>query len=203
MTKVLFIEAKRKDTININKKELAKLPKELFIAYSIQYKKLALAIKRELGKRIKGFKQVLGCTKLKTKYPILLIGSGRFHANNLAMQNSSPIYIYTENKIQKLDQKEIQKLKQRKQAAISRFLAEEKIGILVSTKPGQKNNVLADKLKKRIEKKQKKAYIFLSNNISLQELENFDIKIWVNTACPGLAFESNNVVNSDDIMPFL
>jgi len=203
MTKVLFIEAQRKDPININKKELAKLPKELFIAYSIQYKKLALAIKRELCKRVKGFKQVLGCTKLKTKYPILLIGSGRFHANNLAMQNSSPIYIYTDNKIQKIDQKEIQKLKQRKQAAISRFLSEDKIGILVSTKPGQNNNTLADKIKKKIEKKQKKAYIFLSNNINLQELENFDIKIWVNTACPGLAFDSNNVVNSDDIMPFL
>lgn len=203
MTKVLYIEAKSNAPININKQALAKLPKQLFLAYSIQYKDKAKQIKKALGNKVKGFQQVLGCTKLKTNLPILLVSDGRFHANNLAMQNSSPIYIYTDAKIEIIDKIIIQKAKAAQKAAINKFLNEKKIGILVSTKPGQDNSVLAKELKKKLEAKGKKPYIFQSNNIDLQDLENYPIKVYINTACPGLSFNNPKLVNSDDIMSFV
>ncbi len=205
MTKVLYLEAKRTPSSlsAINTKELAKLPKELFIAYSIQYKALALDIKKYLEytkkHKITGFRQVLGCSKLKTNSALLLIGSGRFHALGLALQNNTPIYIYNNNKIETIDKKQIEILKKRKQGALLKFLSASKVGILVSTKPGQNRIKDASKLKKKIENKGKKAYFFVANNLNLDDLENFFIDSWVNTACPGLAYDNPKLINIDDL----
>ena len=43
----------------------------------------------------------------------------------------------------------------------------------------------------------------LFNALNLSEIENFKLNSWVNTACPGLAFDNGNIVNSDDIKQFL
>jgi len=200
--KILHILAKSKQK-DFNKKSLSKLPKHLFIVYSIQYQDLAINIRNYLKSKkynLMGFQQVLGCTKLQTKYPILLVGSGKFHAQNLAMQNSTAIYIYTSGKINKFSEKDKQKLKAKQKAALSKFYMAEKIGILVSTKPGQNNMNKALALKKQLETKNKQVYIFLSNNINISEFENFQMDIWVNTACPGLAYDSGKIINSDDIL---
>jgi len=183
---------------------LSKLPSQLFIIYSIQYKDLASKIKKELSKKHKiiGFKQVLGCTKLKTKYPILLIADGLFHAINIGLQNNSAIYIYTGKEINQLDRKIIKKLKAKQKAALSNFYMAKKIGILVSTKPGQNRMQDALKLKKRLEAKNKQAYVFIADNLDLGEIENFSIDSWVNTACPGLARNMGKIVNIDDIIDF-
>ena len=82
--KVLYLETKKKTAENIDL-DSSGLPKELFLAYSIQYKQIAEQIKSILEKRktkISGFQQVLGCSKLNPSSAILLIGSGRFHAKN-------------------------------------------------------------------------------------------------------------------------
>ena len=193
--KTLFIEAEKKLNIALSKINLPKSP--VFLAYSIQYKQLALEIKKKLGKKVKGFQQILGCSKLKTKYPILLVGSGKFHALQLALKGNK-VLILEGNKINKLDNKELEKIKSKRKTALIKFLAAEKIGILVSTKPGQENLKRAEKLKKQLQKKDKEAYIFISNNINLDELENYDIESWVNTACSALTFDSR-VVNLDEV----
>lgn len=208
--KVLYIEAKKKTSelsSELNKNALKLLPERLFIAYSIQYKALACSIKRELeslGCDITGFKQVLGCTKLylnnqKKQASILLIGSGRFHALNLILQTDTPIYIYTEGKISRVDEEEIKKLKQKRRAALVRFLDSSIIGILASTKPGQNRLKEAIKIKKQLKSKGKSVNLFISDNINLSELENFKIDCWVNTACPGLALDSPKIINIDEI----
>ena len=48
--KILFIEAQNKNSknIEISNKELKNLPKEIFLAYSIQYKELAKKVKKKL-----------------------------------------------------------------------------------------------------------------------------------------------------------
>jgi len=200
--KVMYVEAKTRESPTINTKELAKLPKKLLLVYSIQYMPLAKEIKKYLESTkhtLSGFKQVLGCTKLVSKDPILLIGSGKFHAINLAIQNNVPIYIYNNQGITKMGQKDVQKIKARKQAALIKFLASDKIGILVSTKPGQNRIKDAKALKKKLESKGKKAYLLTSNNLNLAELENFSLQSWVNTACPGLAYDAPGIVNIDDL----
>ena len=203
--KIIYLETKRKlkEAINI---DTSKLPKELFLAYSIQYKSTAEELKKQLSQKgiaIKGFKQVLGCTKLKSHYPILLIGSGRFHALNLAIQNKD-VYIYNSSVV-KIEGKELENLKKSKISAINRFLNSSTIGILISTKPGQENLKRAEQLKSIIAKKypEKQVYLLISNTISLAELENFNLDFFINSACPGLLNDSNKIANIDDIFEFL
>ncbi len=68
-----------------------------------------------------------------------------------------------------------------------KFLNAEKVGILISTKPGQENLKRAIELKKRL--KDKKFYLFLCNEIDARQFENFDIQAWINTGCPRMDFE--------------
>ena len=71
----------------------------------------------------------------------------------------------------------------------------DKIGILVSTKPGQYNLNQALKLKKQLKKE---SYIFIFNKFEDFELENFPhIDFWINTACPRI--EAKNVINARDL----
>jgi len=207
--KILYIEAKHKDqpSSSISIAGLPKDVKELFLAYSIQYKQEAQIIKAKLesnGVKVIGFQQVLGCTKLKTSFPLLLIGSGKFHALNLALQNRV-VYIYNNSCITQVDQKELENLKQTRKNAINRFFVSNKIGILVSTKPGQENIKRAESLKTKIQLKfpEKQAYILISSHINTSEFENFDLDIFINTACPGLINDNSKIINIDDILPFL
>lgn len=201
--KTLFIEAQKKQHININSINLKNLPQKIFLAYSIQYKPLALEIKKklkELGNQVSGFQQVLGCTKLKSIAPVLLIGSGRFHALNLTLQDNQ-VFLLEGNKIRKFEEKETEKLKQKTKAAKTRFLSADTIGILVSCKPGQEQLSRALKLKKKLEKQGKSVFLFLTDRIDFTELENYNIDSWVNTACPGLIFDSpdSRIINIGEI----
>ncbi len=187
--KVLFIEAKKNFETDINKIDFTLLPNKISLVYSIQYKKLAEKIREKLSKRVRGFKQVLGCSKFKSKYPILLISSGRFHALNLALQGNI-VYVLEGNKINKLNREEVNEIKNKRKTAFLKFLAAEKVGILVSIKPGQENLREALKLEKKLEKKGKDVRIFLADNISLDEIENYNMESWINTACQALTFDS-------------
>jgi len=205
--KILYIQAKQNNlSIKLNKSEISKLPKSkgLFLAYSIQYKGLAESIKKQLKAnhiKIIKFQQVLGCSKVNTQLPILLIGSGRFHAQNLMLQSHNGLYILENNKIIKISDKEIQELKAKRKTALIKYLKADKIGILVSTKPGQENLNQAIKLKEKIEKQnnQKKVFIFMSNNIDASQFENFNIDVWINTACAGLSMDNASIINVSEI----
>jgi diphthamide biosynthesis enzyme Dph1/Dph2-like protein len=211
--KILYLETKRKESQDLKDSvesgpDLAQLPKTLLLVYSIQYKELAQTIKTRLEKnkfKITGFQQVLGCSKLKSSVPILLIGSGRFHALNLALQNPVPIYIYTSSKLERLNEKDLESFKLKKQGAFSKFLHASKIGIIISAKPGQEymNKALSFKEIIKSKYKDKQVFLFISSNINLNELENFNVDFWVNTACPGLSYDSNKIINYDDIIGFL
>src|SRR3989344_4584031 len=145
--------------------------------------------------------QVLGCTKLKTKESsILLIGSGKFHALQLAIQGKS-LYVYENGKISRINKSDTGKLLLSRKIALSKFLSSESAGILVSSKTGQNNLKFALSLKKKLGKLGKKSFIFLSGTIDSRELENFNIGSWVNTACPGIAVydSSSNIINYEDI----
>ena len=200
--KLLYIESKQKNLkLDITKEQIKKLPKKLFLAYSIQYKDLANDIAKQLKKQgisIQKTQQVLGCSKVNTTLPILLVGTGRFHAQNLYLQ--TPIlYVLENNKIIRIPQKEIDGLKAKKRTALMKYLGADNIGILVTTKPGQENMKKALALKQKLEKNNKKPYIFISNNIDISQFENFNIDSWVNTACSGLAMDNPDIINMLDL----
>lgn len=203
--KTLFIPAKLKNlSVKLPKSQIAKLPKKLLLLYAIQYKGLAKQIKQQLQANniiVSKTQQVLGCSKINTKLPVLLISTGDFHAKSLYLQ-IQPIYLLKNNKIIKIPQSEINKLKTQRKTALIRFLNADKIGILVSTKPGQNKLNLALKLKQKIEKKykgQKQVFIFISNNIDINQFENFQIDSWINTACPGLTVDNSSIINYDEL----
>jgi len=214
-TPILYIPAIQKNLdIKLSKSEIKKLPKKLFLAYSIQYKELAEKIEQQLKKnkiKIEKKQQVLGCSKISNKnnLPILLISTGKFHAQNLYLQ--APIinetlkkplvslYTLENNKIIKISDNEVKRLKAKKKTALMKFLKSERVGILVSTKPGQENLSKAEKLKKKLEKQGKTVYIFISNSIDITQFENFNIDSWVNTACAGLAMDNPDIINITDL----
>ncbi len=190
--KTLFIPAKINSEVNIRKIQSLRLPEDTAIAYSIQYKDIAEQIYNILSKkfRITGMIQVLGCSKPKfskdTK-AILLVSSGRFHAVSLAGETGLPIYILESSELKKISDEEIYAFEKRKNASYMKYLNSEKVGILVSVKPGQERLKRAIALQKKL--KDKIPYLFLSNEIDTRQFENFDIEAWINTACPRLDFE--------------
>jgi len=199
--KVLFIESRLKNSyIDIPESEIIKLPKKIILAYTIQYKEIAEKVKSLLLKnkiKIIKFIQVLGCSRVNIKFPVLFIGSGTFHSNNLIFQ-ASEVYELKENRILKVPDSTISKLKNRK-TALLKFLSAENIGILVSTKSGQENLKPAEKLKEILIKKGKNPYIFIANNLDLSQFENFQIDSWINTACPGLINDDPRIINISEI----
>jgi len=202
-TKVLFIESKLQDVnFKLSDKEIAKLPKKLFLGYSIQYKDLALSVKKQLIRKnigVKKFQQVLGCTNLyNNQLPILLVGQGRFHAINLYLQAPS-VYLLEGRKIIRVSKEEIDRVRAKKKASLVRFLSADRIGILVTTKLGQENLKGAVELKKRLKKKGKEIYVFIANDLDINQFENFNIQSWVNTACSGLANDNSNIININEL----
>ncbi|UCD20900.1 MAG: diphthamide synthesis protein [archaeon] len=210
--KVLFVPTQSNVSISdsIIQKISRKLPKKIGIISTIQFSYLInqfRSVLRREGKSVfvdkKGL--ILGCDvksglTLQNKVDVYLyIGSGRFHTLALALElkNQKPIFIFNPSTLDfyEFNWDEVKKIKQKQKAAHVKFLSEDKIGIIVSTKSGQNNLSEAFNLKKQFEKKKKKSYIFLTDNFDLNQLENFpEIKSWVNTACPGLSRENPSLI---------
>lgn len=213
--KPLHIETKRKFK-EINLKPLDTLKgKTISIAATIQYINLIPKIKQYLeskGKKViikQGAKykaHILGCNSNaldKSADTILIITDGKFHAINNAIQIQKPIHIFNTKTLEQITQQDIDKQNKLILAKQKKFLTSKKVGILLSTKHGQKFKAVKQ-LKSKIEKLNKKAYIFESNNINPNEFENFpQIQIWVNTACFGLAQDNPRIINLSNILEFL
>lgn len=198
--KTLFIPARSK--LKLNKQEISKFkfPKNLAIFYSIQYEAQAKEIQQILSKsyNITAFAQVLGCSKpkiLKSTQAIILISDGQFHATSLALETNLPVYLINRT-ITKIPEAKIKELQKKSKGAYINYLNSEKVGILVSTKPGQQNLARAIQLKKELNKK---SYILIGNNLNPSQFENFGLRSYINTACPRLAFDNSKIVNMDDI----
>jgi len=215
--KVLFIETKRKFKDSDIKLELLDdIPgKTIALAATIQYIDIIPRVKSYLESKNKKviIKQgayykghVLGCNSSaldKSADTLLLITDGTFHAVNNAIQLQKEIYIFTTNTLDKIEQKEIDKHNKKILTKQKKFLMAETVGLLVSTKHGQHQKA-SNKIKKQIEKQNKKVYVFEANDINTLEFENFpQVQIWVNTACFGLARDDMRIINLTNILEFL
>jgi 2-(3-amino-3-carboxypropyl)histidine synthase len=148
--------------------------------------------------------QILGCDmffgslKLSEKFDCFLyIGDGRFHPLALVYGQdeekkdvvcNNPL----ENKMNILTSEDISKKLQKKKGSIVRFLSSQNIGIIVTIKPGQQQFKASKKLEEKFP--DKKFYYFLDNNVSFNQLENFPfIDMWVNTACPRIGVDDQDM----------
>jgi len=202
--KSLFIQVKSKQSLdeNLLPEILKELPKNIIIAYSIQYKELASEIKDKLSKtkNILSIIQVLGCSQPKipkSTQAILLISDGKFHGTSLALETGKPVYVFNGSKLEQISESDINKLKQQKKISYMKYLHADKVGILISTKPGQQNLNKAIDIKKQLKKE---SYLFICNNVNTTEFENFpQIQSWINTACPRLDLQTNKLINISKI----
>lgn len=214
--KLLFVRAKANsfsfDKFKINTNIL---PQTLALVTTIQFVDILPKLKSYLekqGKKVLVQKngQIVGCNTINAKavenkvQAFLYIGSGKFHplALALSLKQQKPIFIYNPftEEFSKLEEKEISKVIAKKKTAKIKFLSADTFGILVSTKPGQNRLKKAEELKKILEKQGKKCYIFLFNDLDINQLENWpQIECWINSACPGLSLE-NAFIWIDEIM---
>jgi len=214
--KTLFIEAKYQGKINLNKIPINKLPNKIGLVSSVQFVDYLLKIKQYLQKnkrkvflekgkqKYKG--QVLGCDltsaeKIKKKVnAFLYIGDGRFHPLGVALKTNKKVYTFDPigNVFSEIKKEDIEKIKKKNKAKLIKFLSSDNIGILVSVKPGQYNLKKSLELKKKF--KDKTFNMFLFDTLNINDLENFPfIESWINTACPRISDEKNNIINIEDL----
>jgi len=214
--KTLYIEAGKKDLgIDLSNHDFSKLPKRVGLIYTIQFRPFIEDLQnalRKAGKKVflsKGFRgehpgQVLGCDAGAAIYIIdkvdcfLFLSSGKWHAQRIALSlpKSKPFYIINAEGVEMIDS---EKLKKARTVLQKKFYFSERFGIIVSAKPGQENLKSAMSLKKDLEKSGKSAEIFISDMINPLEFENFKVDMWINTACPGLAFDFPNMINLEEL----
>lgn len=205
--KTLFIEAKYKGKVKVGK---AKLPSKVGLVTTVQFVDHIDDIRKKIkcivghGKQ-KYAGQILGCdvssaSKIKDKVDAFLyVGTGMFHPIMLGLLDKEVFMLNPfSGNIRRLDKKVIEDYKKRKKGGLLKFYNSEIIGVIVSTKPGQK---VSDKELLLLEKKfkDKKFYKFVTDNINKNDLEDFNfIECWVNTACPRIE-EDFGCVNLKDL----
>ena len=102
----------------------------------------------------------------------------------------------------KFDKVDIEKYKKNKKLNYVKFLHADKIGIMVSIKPGQYSYRKAIEIKNKLENKGKTCFIFVFDTLDPREMENFPfIDFWINTACPRIADDKDkkNVVDMNEL----
>ncbi|MCW1301311.1 MAG: diphthamide synthesis protein [Candidatus Nanoarchaeia archaeon] len=122
----------------------------------------------------------------------LYLGSGTFHPLPVFLKYRKKIVIANpiSEEISIFDDKLAMKIQRRIQNFKKFFRLSRKIGVIICSKPGQQRLSQALKLKRKLEKVGKVAFLFLFDEISPELLLNFpDIELWVNTACPRIAID--------------
>ncbi|OYT30855.1 hypothetical protein DRJ22_01585 [Candidatus Woesearchaeota archaeon] len=202
--KTLFIPAKSNVDIRLTRSALAKLPKKRFgLVTTIQHLHKLQDVQKQLKDSVL-VGQILGCNVLKTEKAkvdaFLFVGTGEFHPLNLARHTEKPVWTWNpvSKVLKQISKSETTKFKKKMQGLLNRFLHAETIGVLVSLKPGQFNLRLARDF---IKHSKKNCYLFLCDNVVPAEFENFPfIDFWVNTACPRLIEDSDQMINIDDLI---
>jgi 2-(3-amino-3-carboxypropyl)histidine synthase len=167
------------------KKEISEIKEKTLAIYSSEpFRKVLEELEKYLlrvGKEIVNKQIILGCSEIKQKSEAnIFVGSGKFHP--LALQGKTYFLDLEKNKLEDFTD-EIKKEKMRKQARISKFRDARKVGILVSTKPGQFYKDY-EKLKEKLEKEGKEVKILIMDEITNEKLIGLDFDAYLNTACP-------------------
>src|SRR3989344_1403577 len=220
MVETLFVDAKWEKEIVLGKPVLDHIKKFKSVALfaSVQYLKLDKAIHqlKDLGVEVLTTKakrtdkeiQMLGCDAyhdsfngsiLKDADAILYIGDGMFHPKALLLAQIHEkaikdvmIWDPIAEKMKSITKNDIHVQLRKMKANLKRYIMAKTVGILVTVKPGQQYLENALKLKDMIEKKEKKAYIFIDDTLRLDLLENYPfIEAWVNTACPRIGTDDH------------
>lgn len=136
--------------------------------------------------------QVLGCNFSAARDEVcdeyLYIGSGDFHPLGVALSTKKRVLAADpfSGDVREVDPSKI--LRQRS-AVIAKSLDAQVFGIIVSSKNGQERMELASSLKALAKKHGKEAHLILIDLVTPDQLLQFKVDAFVNTACPRLAID--------------
>lgn len=203
--KTLFVHARSTIDVVIPESVKKKLPKRVGIVASIQVAHRIPDIVKQIPGAVEGG-QVLGCNaamagRIASKVDgYLFVGSGIFHPINVALDTKKPVWTYNPHtkEFKQLDTKEIESYQKSRKGAVLKFLNAKRVGLIVSTKIGQKNLQRALQLKK---KGDKEYYVFVCDTLDFRWMEDFNfIDCWVNTACPRMDDQRAGIVSINDLV---
>jgi 2-(3-amino-3-carboxypropyl)histidine synthase len=223
--KVIHIEAKLNSKVLLPEKVIKSLPEKLIVFTTIQLMDSLKGILSQLndaGKKpfvvktnhTKHEGQILGCNVEQYRTytdkefdAFLYIGDGLFHPKALAWKNEGKkVFAYDPfiEKFSEIKGEDIEQIKKRHKAALSTFLISKKIGVLITTKPGQ--YMLKKALKLKEQYPEKEFFFFVDNTYNFNSLEDFPfVEVWINTACPRIGFDdsirmSKAIINIEDVI---
>ena len=151
---------------------------------------------------------VAAATKIRDKVDCFVyLGTGKFHPTIVAAKSGKPVLIADPltRVVSEVSERDVHKHNVRRTIVQDKLKHARKVGILVSTKPGQANLGTARLVKSKLVEQGKKAYIFLAETLIPEDMVNFpDIEIWVNTSCAGLFDDYERferpVINVEDVV---
>ena len=153
--------------------------------------------------------QVLGCNFSAARVEgvegekcdeYLYIGSGNFHPLGVTLATKKRVIIADPlmNEVREADHTLIMR---QRSAVIAKSYDANVFGIIVSTKNGQNRMELADQLKELAKKHDKTAHILSMDLITPDQLLQFKVDAFVNTACPRLAVDEVGRFHAPMLMP--
>lgn len=219
LMEIIHIEAKYNKEIVLPEDFIAKLPKEIIFFTTVQYLDSLEAMKKQLTDNnisVKLIKprhtryegQILGCSTRTIKGyegDFVFIGDGIFHPKALLLHNKGQVFAYDPktNKQNTFSHEDSEKLRKKVKGAYAKFIMSKEVGVLITTKPGQYKEKIADKL---IEKYPDKTfYFFLDNTHNFGGLQDFPfVNCFVNTMCERIGYDDMDVqgisiINVEDI----
>ncbi len=205
--RVHFIPVKYAELVVLPDELVAALPRRLILFTTIQYHHQLDEWRQKLeaaGKEVHTFQpkhsvapgHLLGCGIEHWDVAadaFLYVGDGLFHPKALVINNDLPVYRY-DPKVGEwsvLQDEEIERAKKKQRAALSAFLMARKVGVLVTTKPGQQRLQLSLKLQERYPDKD--FFYLLFDTLDWNSLEDFPfLECFVNTMCPRIGLDDTN-----------
>lgn len=209
------------DISKVLRKEIEKIEEEkIGIVSTVQHLHKLQETKKtleDLGKKAligdKGVRtqqkgQILGCDatsagKIKEEVDaFLVLGSGKFHALRV-LETGKKVYRLDpmEERIEKLEPERVEKEERKRISKALKYKEEKTWGIIESTKKGQHHPEVVKNVKEKLESVGKEVFVMAGDRVLEEDLVDFGIKVWINTACPRLTddFRQVAVINPDQI----
>lgn len=135
----------------------------------------------------------------------LYIGSGAFHPLGLARRTEKPVlWLDVETGVLKGMEKEKRRLEKVNAFHLAQARDASRFGILVTLKEGQLFFRRAQEIKKALERKGKKAWLLVMDEITPSKIEGMGLEILVNCSCPRLdedfSLFKKPILNPEDVL---
>ncbi|MEM4328201.1 MAG: diphthamide biosynthesis enzyme Dph2 [Candidatus Caldarchaeum sp.] len=151
--------------------------------------------------------QVLGCDatgmkKIENNVDAYLVVGSVFHGLGVALLTSKTTFAADPHTQKIVDLTSMRnKILGQRYANIEAFRIANRVGVLVSVKPGQKRHGLALRINKLLRSHGKQSYLLTSDEITPSTVLENKFEAFVNTACPRLSIEDQSQFSKPLLLP--